>query len=125
VIDRTVEALRKAGKPMTIEALAKTIGHRRESLQQCLAGYVKRGVLDHTGRAEFGLPAPSRGNGAEVVKRPAAADDLNGGVEPRFSALHLPEPYRGGYRCSRCHEYHHAPEGFEGYCAGEAARGPA
>lgn len=115
VIDRTLEALRKAGKPVHIGELARLIGHNPQTLQQCLAGYVKRGVLAHTGRAEFGLPQTA----AAVVKRPAESD-LDGGVEPRFSLLHLPEPYRGGFRCSRCKSYHPRPEDFDTYCSAEA-----
>jgi hypothetical protein len=109
VIDRTLSALRYAGKPMSVADIAYAIGHRASNLQQCLASYVSKGLLVHTGRAHFGLPEHTRGNGKE-----ASTAKPNG----EFNPHHHVEKHRNGWICVRCDEVRQSMDDFESFfCA--------
>jgi hypothetical protein len=117
VIDRTIAALRKRGKPMGVLDIARAIEHPPQSLQQCLASYVKQGLIIHTGRAQFGLPEHvEKGNGKET---PVGNGET--ASAPAFQPYHHVEKYRSGYRCSLCHEFGDDLDGFDKFCRGGAA----
>jgi hypothetical protein len=107
VIDRTIAALTKRGRPMSVVEIAREIGHSAGTLQQCLTAYVKRGLIAHTGRAEFGLPEHAKGNG-KAAPTPA----------PEFSIYHHVEKHGRGWLCTRCDEVRAEINDFDGFTCG-------
>jgi len=106
VAGRAIEALQKAGRPMSSDELAGIVNHPAGKLHGCLGVWVERGLLRREGPSVWALSGRihSGGNGLD--------ED-----EPRFSALHLPGPREGGgYVCSRCGEEHDDIDDFGELC---------